>query len=603
MIASPLERLSNHARCWSTVATLLALVLLSGALFFFRLGTPGLFDADEPAYAQAAREMLETGDWVTPHFNGQPRFDKPILFYWLLTLSYRVFGVSEFAARFWSALAAVILVGLLSSAGERWFGPPAGFVTGMAFMANLLSALLARAAVTDMLLTLFVTAAILAGVRAIQADVVPGRRWARTAWAAMGLAVLVKGPVGLLIPAMALGGSLLIFREWRTGIRRLLSWDSVILFGLITAPWYGLVLAANGQAFVEGFVIKHHLTRFAGVVSGHPGPLWFYLPVALVGFFPWSAYLPQALSRAVSIGRTREVKDPADRLLVACACWALGVFLFFSLAGTKLPSYLFPAFPAMALLVGASASSQKKPTADNRQARMQNESRIAARPSTTDLGRPSVVSAQSPIGLGSRLGPWILGLTGFTLALGFALVPRLLEMFRPLAGGVLDGVALPAGIAWWLAGLLAVGTTVSLAGAGPWRVAFLSVMMVLLLFTAEIVVAPRAYAILQAALREFAQDAGRILSPQDPVVAYGLNAPSIVFYSGRRVIPLGASAEGEEQLRRMAETGRPVVIITRSSQVGRLERLPGLIRLGSRGGYAAYSTVGGGETPGGRPRG
>ncbi|HSB79585.1 MAG TPA: glycosyltransferase family 39 protein [Candidatus Methylomirabilis sp.] len=598
MIASPLERLSNHARGWSTVATLLALVVLSGALFFFRLGTPGLFDADEPAYAQAAREMLETGDWVTPHFNGQPRFDKPILFYWLLTLSYRVFGVSEFAARFWSALAAVILVGLLSSAGERWFGPPAGFVTGMAFMANLLSALLARAAVTDMLLTLFVTAAILAGVRAIQADVIPGRRWARTAWAAMGLAVLVKGPVGLLIPAMALGGSLLIFREWRTRIRRLLSWDSVILFGLITAPWYGLVLAANGRAFVEGFVIKHHLTRFAGVVSGHPGPLWFYLPVALVGFFPWSAYLPQALSRAVSIGRTREVKDPADRLLVACACWALGVFLFFSLAGTKLPSYLFPAFPAMALLVGASAISNEKRTTDNRPRR--------------DVDRLSVVGCQFSIASvrrervpewPSRLSSWLIGITGFTLALGFALVPRLLEMFRPLAGGVLDGVALPAGIAWWLAGLLAVGTTVSLAGAGPWRVAFLSVMMVLLLFTAEIVVAPRAYAILQAALREFAQDAGRILSPQDPVVAYGLNAPSIVFYSGRRVIPLGASAEGEEQLRRMAETGRPVVIITRSSQVGRLEQLPGLIRLGSRGGYAAYSTVRGGETPGGRPRG
>jgi 4-amino-4-deoxy-L-arabinose transferase-like glycosyltransferase len=256
------------------------------------------------------------------------------------------------------------------------------------------------------------------------------------------------------------------------------------------------------------------------------------------------------------------VKEPADRLLVACACWAAGVFLFFSLAGTKLPSYLFPAFPAMALLVGTTA-----------------------------------------ISTGSRLAAWIIGITGLTLAVGFALIPLLFDRFRPLAGGVLDGVPIPAGIAWWLAGLLAVGTLASLVAAGPWRVTFLSAMMVLLLFTAEVVVAPKAYGILQGALREFAQDAARILGPQDPVVAYGLNAPSIVFYSGRRVIPLAASPDGEERLRRMVETGRPVVVITRSSRISHLEGLPGLVRLGVRGGFAGYSSVLGGEAPGGRPRG
>lgn len=581
--------------------SLLALVLLSGALFFLRLGTPGFFDADEPAYAQAAREMLDGGDWITPHFNGQPRFDKPVLFYWLLTLGYHLFGATEFAARFWSALAAVILVGLLTFAGDRWFGPPAGALTGMAITANLLTALLARAAVTDMLLTLCVTVAILAGVRAIQEDVVRGHRWARTVWVAMGLAVLVKGPVGLLIPAMALGGALLILRESRTGIRRLLPWDCLALFALITVPWYGLALAMNGRAFIEGFVIKHHVTRFAGVVSGHPGPLWFYLPVALVGFFPWCAFLPRAFWRAATIGRTREAKGPADRLLVACACWAAGVFLFFSLAGTKLPSYLYPAFPAMAILVGATAVSQRRLTPDNRPAGMQNEER------TTDNRPKREVDRLSALGRGSsggsRLAAWLMGGTGLTLAAGFALAPLLVERFRPLAGGVLDGVILPVWLAGWLAGLLAVGTLASLVAAGPWRVVCLSAMMVLLLLTAEIVVAPRAYDILQGALREFAQEAGRILGPRDPVVTYGLNAPSIVFYSGRRVLPLGASPEGEEQLRRMTQSGRPVVVITRSRHAAHLEQLPGLVRLGSRGGYAAYSTVLGGEAPGGRPRG
>ena len=151
--------------------------------------------------------MLRSGDWITPHFNGQPRFDKPILFYWLLTLAYTLFGVTEFAVRFWSALAALLLVLMLYRAGVRWFGPQAGLIAGLAFTTNFLTTLLARAAVTDSLLTLLVTAAILAGIQALSAPAPSARRWARLGWIAMSLAVLVKGPVGLVIPGMALGGA------------------------------------------------------------------------------------------------------------------------------------------------------------------------------------------------------------------------------------------------------------------------------------------------------------------------------------------------------------------------------------------------------------
>ncbi len=301
--------------------TLLLLLLLSGALFFFRLGTPGLFDADEPAYAQAAREMLATGDWITPHFNGLPRFDKPILFYWLITLSYRLFGETEFAVRLWSALAAVILVLVIARAARRWFGPPADRVAGLAFTTNLLTALLARAAVTDMLLTLFVTLAVLTGVEALQ-NPASGKGWATMGWAAMGLAVLVKGPIGLLIPGMALFGTLWVFGELRSGLSRLLPWQGLTVFTAITLPWYLLVLAANGWAFVQGFVIRHHITRFTGEISTHGGPLWFYLPVALVGFFPWSGFLPRAIWQAWTVAHGRKPREHPDRLLVACACWA-----------------------------------------------------------------------------------------------------------------------------------------------------------------------------------------------------------------------------------------------------------------------------------------
>ena len=584
---------------WRRTATLLLLVLLAGTLFFFRLGPPGLFDADEPAYAQAAREMLETGDWITPHFNGRPRFDKPILFYWLISLSYRVFGVTEFAVRCWSALAGVTLVLLITWTAGRWFGTSADLWAGLAFTMNPLTALLARAAVTDMLLTLLVTLAILAGAEALAAAPVAGQgraspearawRWAMVGWAAMGLAVLVKGPVGLLIPGMALGGACVVCRDVREGVRRLFPWRGLLLFTALTVPWYALVLAANGWAFVEGFVIKHHVTRFTGVVSSHAGPVWFYVPVALIGFFPWSGFLPQALWQAAVVARRREEREPADRLLILCACWVTGVFLFFSLAGTKLPSYLFPAFPGMALLVGASAISISnfKPTTDNRSmsgdGRLFRQRRIGC--------RFCIDSGQAPRWL-AKVAPWLIGLTGGTLALGFGGIPWILDVFGPRAGGILDGVAAPIGLAWWLAGLLAVGTAGALLARGPWRPGLLAAMMGLVILTAEVAVAPQAYAILQGPLREFAEEARRTLGSRGTLVVYGLNAPSVVFYAQRPVTPLGpASADGLEQIMRMVEARRPVVVICRSVHMPRLDGVPGLFRLKSRGGYAIYSSL------------
>ncbi len=575
-------------------ATLLLLLLLSGILFFFRLGTPGLFDADEPAYAQAAREMQETGDWITPRFNGQPRFDKPALFYWLILLSYRLFGVTEFAVRFWSALAAVLLVLTVAWGARRWLGPPADLYAGLAFMLNGLTALLARAAVTDMLLTLLVTLAILAGVAALSVPLQTSKRWAAAGWAAVGLAVLVKGPVGLVIPALALGGMVLLLREVRTGLVRLCPWQGAVVFAAITFPWYGLVLAANGWAFVEGFIVKHHVTRYAGVISSHAGPLWFYLPVALIGFFPWSGLLPRALWLSGALARRREVRDPADRLLVACLCWAAGVFLFFSFAGTKLPSYLFPAFPALALLVGAAGFS---PTGSRLPSPRLGPgiSTQADHGPTAGNGPWSLVpgpwwrgAGQAPRWL-DTLGVCLIGLTGALLALGFGLVPWILDALRPRVGGLLDEVAVPPGLVWWPAVLVALGTAAGLLAKGSWRPAILSAMMGLLILTAAGMVVPRVYAILQGPLREFTEDAREIVGREGTLVAYGLNAPTIVFYAQRRVTPIGAGApEGRDQIRRLVEGGHPVAVITRAAYGARLEGVGGLMRLKARGGYAIY---------------
>lgn len=186
----------------------------------------------------------------------------------------------------------------------------------------------------------------------------------------------------------------------------------------------------------------------------------------------------------------------------------------------------------------------------------------------------------------------VIGLTGGTLALGLGALPWILEIVRPLARGLLEGVAPPIGLAWWLAALLALGTAGGLLARWPWRPAILSAMMVLFLLAAEVAIAPRAYAILQGPLREFAEDAREILDAQGTLVAYGLNAPTIVFYARRPVTPLGAgSPDGADQLRRLLAAGRPVVVITRSAHVSHLDAVPGLFPVKSRGGYAIYRST------------
>jgi 4-amino-4-deoxy-L-arabinose transferase-like glycosyltransferase len=580
-------------------ASLLLLGLLAGVLFFVRLGATGLFDADEPAYAGAAREMLERGDWITPHFNGRPRFDKPVLFYWLIGLSYRLLGVSEFAVRCWSALAGVALVLLVAWAGRRWFGERAGLLAGLALATNPLTILLARAAVTDMLLTLCMTAALLAALEAIGGA--PGRTgwWVALGWGAMALAVLVKGPVGLLIPALVLAGTSLVLREVRPALRRLFPWWGIALFLALSLPWYGLVLAANGRAFIEGFVIKHHLGRYTGVVSSHGGPLWYYLPVLLVGFFPWSGFVPRALWAATLVARRRRAGTPAERVVVACAVWAAVVLLFFSLAATKLPSYLFPAFPALALLVGVlgqPGGGTTEPAID---------SGDSGDPGSGGWASLAAGLAGRIPGWLDRLSLWILGVLGALLGIAAALAPVILGAARPAARGVLDGVEIPSGLVWGLAGLFALGTAAGLLARPAWRPAVLGAMGGALALTAVVWIAPTAYEIQQGALREYAEEARRTLGPDGVLVAYGLNAPSVVFYAHHPVTTLGASSpEDLEQLRGLVGSGRPVLVISRVAQAPRVAGVSGLQPVRSRAGYALYGSLpqtpgpgGGGTTP------
>jgi 4-amino-4-deoxy-L-arabinose transferase-like glycosyltransferase len=275
--------------------------------------------------------------------------------------------------------------------------------------------------------------------------------------------------------------------------------------------------------------------------------------------------------------------------------------VFFSVAGTKLPSYLFPAFPALALLVGAAAISNGKPTTENRPVAPSpfpsppEGERTEMRGELDQLSvvgcRFSIDASHAPAWL-AKVGLWLIGLTGGAMAAGAGSVPLILERLRPLARGVLDEVALPLGVAWWLAGLLAVGTMISLLVRGQRRLMVLAAMMGLVILTAEVAMAPQAYAILQGPLREFAEEARGLLGSRGTLVVYGLNAPSIVFYADHRVMPLGpGSATALEDIRRIAEADPPVVVITRKVHTPRLNEVPGLFRLKSRGGYAIYCSA------------
>jgi 4-amino-4-deoxy-L-arabinose transferase-like glycosyltransferase len=539
----------------------LGLLSLAAILFFFHLGATGLFDADEPAYAEAAREMLAQNDWVTPTFNGQLRPDKPILFYWLLLGSYRVFGVTSLAVRCWSALAGVGLTLLTFWAARRWLGRRADHWAALVLLTAPLTAILGRAGVTDMMLSLWVSATVFAGLAALDGEAHSRRKWVAVTWTAAALAVLMKGPVGFLIPALALGGGLLLRGEFKERVRCLLRWDGVLIFLALAGPWYALIWARSGSDFVQGFIFKHNISRFTGVVSGHSGPLWFYLPVLLVGFFPWTAYLPIAL-RDAARAIWRHGEFPAEeRLCATCLAWSLGVLVFFSLAGTKLPSYLFPAFPALALLAGRSIAAV-------------NRTQVPELP-------PRWVA-----GLGQAL---LLGV-GLPLAAALCVVPFIFDRLRPIARGVLDGVPPPTEIAMGVGLLVAIGTLAA-SCTMRWRPRVLSAMMVVFILTAA-AAAPRAYAILQAPLRAYAEAAARLLGPDDPVLMYGLNAPTVVFYSARRMLSFGRDDRSglADTVGRLQSARRPVVVITRAEFAGRLNGLPGLKLAGTRGGYALFTS-------------
>ena len=316
-------------------------------LWFAPLGSYRLFDPDEGRYAEIPREMVASGDWVTPRLNDLKYFEKPPLHYWATAVAFEVFGEHEWSARLWVALTGFLGLLLTAWVGTRIHGARAGAMAALVQGGSLLYFALARMSTLDMGLSVALELA-LVGLLLLVCE--PRARSERggALLLALGtaLAFLSKGLVGILIPGVVATLYLLLRRDWRL-LLRARPWWVVVALALIAAPWVLLVSQRNPE-FARFFFIHEHFERFLTRVHARYEPDWFFIPVLLLGFMPWTALLPSIAARC---WRACRAGDGATWMLVL---WAVFSFVFFSLSQSKLIPYILPIFPALALLAGRS---------------------------------------------------------------------------------------------------------------------------------------------------------------------------------------------------------------------------------------------------------
>ena len=377
------------------------IALAAASIFFVNLGGPHLWDADEACYASCAREMFERGDWVVPVFNGEWSFEKPPLMFWCMMSGYEWFGVTEFAARFWSAIFGIGTALLTYHLGRLLFRAEVGFWAGLITASSIIFTISARAATVDSALVFLTTATMLAFVVGIsgnraasclpQSETGDGPRLAMSAspwrswiafvvmYACVGCAVLAKGPVGLVLPVAMIGLYLAIVNSlassqsqtsasaegWISRFRAIMrpfgfgnlvrsAWQMRPLTGIavvlaVAAPWCIWVSLQTDGLWLAQFLGKNNFQRALVAFEAHSGPIFYYIPAILIGFFPWSVFLAPCIIHLV---RQLREGSPSKNGYLFLTCWVSVFVGCWSLIGTKLPHYVLPAYPALALLTG-----------------------------------------------------------------------------------------------------------------------------------------------------------------------------------------------------------------------------------------------------------
>jgi 4-amino-4-deoxy-L-arabinose transferase-like glycosyltransferase len=340
-----------------------ALCLLT---FFAGLGRSAIGDADEAFYAQSAREMVEQGDWITPHYNYEYRFQKPVFFYWLVAGAYQVAGVSEAAARFPSALAGLALALMTWGIARRWVDPRTGLLAGVIVGTSFGYFSIARASLPDLPLAAFITLATWSLFEAGRTDggATPGSRrgWLLVASLAVALGMLTKGPVAVALPVLVylvvrvvLRESVLPSRDGWFGLR----WTDMALGAAIAVavslPWYLAMADTHGPAYLQRFFVGENLERFATARYNDRRPFWFYAPIILGGLAPWSSLLVLWVPSAKRVfGRTRQLTPVEWRLVL----WAAVPVIFYTLSVGQQPRYILPVLPPLAVLLARTLLSR-----------------------------------------------------------------------------------------------------------------------------------------------------------------------------------------------------------------------------------------------------
>ncbi|MCW5800147.1 MAG: glycosyltransferase family 39 protein [Nitrospira sp.] len=523
--------------------TLVVLLALAAVLFLVGLGSLGLTDRDEGRNAEAGREMFETGNYISPTFNYEPRFAKPVFVYWLMTLSYHAFGVSEFAARFPSALFGLGLILLQYLFLTRCRGPVIGLFGAAMLLLNLEIIGLSRMALTDSVLIFFTTLSLYGFWLGLYGEG-RERHFIWFFYIGMALATLTKGPIGFLIPLLAVGPYLWLTRSWPLFRREGRLLPGLLLFIALALPWYLMMLNLHGQRYTTS-AQGDTIGRFLGTMEGHGGTLLFYLPVFLLGFFPWSGLLPFAWYQAyrswreakqagtVTPATSTDSPRSSPALEWFAAVWVLGGLVFFSLSSTRLPHYIGPLFPAAAILT---ASFWNR--------------------CVTDHAAPHLRGAIH-----------MMTAVGCILALAFASLPPLYAKFAvklvdefPLAGQVTLGPGPYTVASIFLVGMGLVAyfglsetrrPAAFWAAGGSLALVVLAVMQLTFPLVHHFVIDPP---------QRLADVAGLNLGPNDRLILYGQPRPSLVFYAKRKaiVVPKGEEANIKPYL---TQPGRTLILL------------------------------------------
>jgi 4-amino-4-deoxy-L-arabinose transferase-like glycosyltransferase len=361
---------STQVQRKTNIAALVTAALVILVSLFANLGAIGLVGPDEPRYAWIARAMAETGDWVTPRLWGMPWFEKPILYYWVAAIGFQMHLPAEWAARLPSAFAALAAAVAIGWFAWRHYGGDEDLSTSPALLAPIIfstsvaAIAFSRAATPDMLFSAAITLAMVCAASVLRRSGalrittaaqtnIKNRDLLILVWwgASLGLGVLAKGPAAAILAGGAVGIWALATSHWRAALR-LAHPIAIAAFCAVALSWYVLCARRNPD-FLQVFIMQHNFERYLTPLFQHQQPFWFFGPIIILALLPWSALLIAAAQEALRVWREKSWKNSPGFFV---ACWAVFPILFFSFSQSKLPSYILPAVPALALVIAIGAN-------------------------------------------------------------------------------------------------------------------------------------------------------------------------------------------------------------------------------------------------------